>query len=261
MTFPRRLLPGSALVGTALLLVSSDTAAQVNTEVLRKRIKQKGISFVLEGTFDGHTGNTSGLTADGLIGGGVASGRHLAFAFASADYSKLNGTLGIDKSFAHARYNFEIGPSLRWELFVQAQSDSLQLLEARNLVGTGPRFTLFEDKHIGIFLGVAYVLERDVYDLAPGAPEQSTPTYSRFSGYLAAHATLSDGIDAVTTTYLQPRVEDPGDVRIESESGFVFKVTKIFSTGITLTGHYDSNPVPGVLRTDTELKNVLTLAL
>lgn len=105
------------------------------------------------------------------------------------------------------------------------------------------------------------MLERDAYDLAPGATEQRTPVYSRFSSYLSAHATLSDGIDAVTTTYFQPRVEDPGDIRIESESAFVFKVTKLFSTGITFVAHYDSNPAPGVLRTDTELKNVLTLAL
>jgi len=60
MTFPMRLLPGSALVGTALLLVSSDPAAQVNTEVLRKRIKQKGISFVLEGAHPHDVGEILG---------------------------------------------------------------------------------------------------------------------------------------------------------------------------------------------------------
>ena len=256
-----RLCLVGAMVTTSVAVCASEAAAQVNTEVMRKRIKLKGVSLVLEGTFDGHTGNTTGLTADGLVGAGLASGRHLAFVFASADYSKLNGSLGVDKSFAHARYDFMLTPGVWWEFFAQAQSDYFQLLAIRNLFGTGPRFTAYEDKHIGIFLGAAYMVERDAYDLAPGAPQARTPVYSRFDSYLSAHATLSDGIDAVTTTYIQPRVEDPGDVRIESESGFVFKVTKIFSTGISLTAHYDSNPVPGVLRTDTELKNVLMLAL
>jgi hypothetical protein len=250
-----------ALMGAALLLLSADAAAQVNTEVLRKRIKLKGISFMLQGTFDGHTGNTKGLTADGLIGGGVSSGRHMAFAFASADYSKLNGSLGIDKSFAHVRYNLELLPWSWWEVFAQAQSDHFQLLKIRNLLGTGPRFAAYEDKQVGIFLGLAYMLETDVYDLGPGATRDRTPVYSRFSSYLSAHATLSDGVEAVTTTYVQPRVEDPSDIRIGSDSGFIFKFTKIFSTGITFTAHYDSKPVPGVLPTDTELKNVLTLAL
>jgi hypothetical protein len=256
-----RLTVVGAMVTTAVVVSASEAAAQVNTEVMRKRIKLKGVSFVLEGTFDGHTGNTTGLTADGLVGAGLASGRHLAFVFASADYSRLNGSLGVDKSFAHARYDFMLTSGVWWEFFAQAQSDYFQLLAIRNLFGTGPRFTTYEDKHIGIFLGAAYMVERDAYDLAPGAPQARTPVYSRFDSYLSAHATLSDGIEAVTTTYIQPRVEDPGDVRIESESGFIFKVTKIFSTGITLTAHYDSNPVPGVLRTDTELKNVLMLAL
>jgi hypothetical protein len=263
---PRRAhLPFASIAGLAcagsLVASASGARAQVNVEVLRKRIKARGVSFVLEGTFDGHTGNTSGLTADGLVGGGFASGRHLAFAFASADYSKLNGTLGVDKSFAHARYDVEMVRWASWEAFVQAQSDSFQLLGVRNLFGTGPRFALYEDRFTGIYAGLAYMLERDAYDLAVGSPLTRTPVYSRWSSYLTLHATLRDGIDVVTTTYVQPRVEDPGDVRIESESGFVFKVTKVFSTGITLTAHYDSNPVPGVLRTDTELKNVLMLAL
>lgn len=258
-----RLRSASAAVtlAIALALVAVDATAQVNTEILRKRIKAKGISFVLEGTFDGHTGNTYGLTADGLIGGGITSGRHLAFAFASADYSRLNGTLGVDKSFAHVRYNYEIVPWSWWEVFAQAQSDYFQLLTFRNLLGTGPRFAPYQDKYFGLFLGAAYMLETDVYDVAPGSPQSRTPVYSRISTYLSAHATLRDGIEAVTTTYIQPRTEDPGDIRIESESGFVFKVTKVFSTGITFTAHYDSNPPPTVLRTDTELKNVLTLAL
>ena len=260
---PRAAIAATAAIAaaSALVLASADARAQVNVEVLRKRIKAKGASFILEGTFDGHTGNTSGLTADGLIGGGFATGPHLAFAFASADYSKLNGALGVDKSFAHARYDVEILPWAWWEAFVQAQSDYFQLLGIRNLFGTGPRFGLFEDRNAGLHVGVAYMLERDAYDLAVGTPLTRTPFYSRWSSYLTLHATLNDGIDVVTTTYVQPRVLDPGDVRVESESGFVFKVTKVFSTGITLTAHYDSNPIPGVLRTDTELKNVLMLAL
>jgi hypothetical protein len=253
------------IVGLSLALAAflgaARASAQVNTEPMRKRIKLRGASFILEGTFDGHTGNTQGLTADGLIGGGVAVGPHLAFAFASVDYSKLNGTLGVDKAFAHVRYNYELSRAVWWEVFVQAQSDYFQLLKIRNLAGTGPRIALYQDKQLGIFAGAAYMIERDVYDLTAGAPVLQTLTYSRLNVYLSAHATLSDGIDAVTTTYVQPRTLDPGDVRIQSESGFVFKVTKAFSTAISFTAHYDSNPPPGVLPTDTELKNVLTLSL
>ncbi len=125
--------------------------AQVNTEPFRKRIKSTGYSFFLQGTLDGHTGNTEGLTADGLIGAGVAGGRHLAFVFASVDYSKLNEVVGVEKSFAHVRYDYEIAGAVSWEFFAQAQSDHFQLIKIRDLVGTGPRFTLYDDARIGLF--------------------------------------------------------------------------------------------------------------
>ncbi len=98
----------TTLAFTLSLIASGLARAQVNTEPLRDKIHENGLSGVLQGTLDGHTGNTQGVTADGLVGGGIALGRHLAFAFASADYARLNGTLGVDKSFAHVRYVYEI---------------------------------------------------------------------------------------------------------------------------------------------------------
>ena len=261
--FVCRRVPSSLALSTLLTLLAWPTVAraQVNTEPFRKRIKETGYSFFLQGTFDGHTGNTSGLTADGLVGAGVAHGKHLAFAFASVDYSKLNEALGVDKSFAHARYDYAITKRVSWEAFVQEQSDVFQLIKTRDLIGTGPRFALYDDAHFGLFLGIAYMAERDVYDLTLGSTDDRLQGAQRASTYLSAHATLTDGIDTVTTTYAQPNLRDPSDIRILSESGFVFKINAWLSTSISFVAHYDSNPVPGVLPTDTELKNAITLTL
>ena len=256
-----RHIPFTALSALALVALAPARAdAQVNTEVLRKRIKAAGFTFVLEGAFDGRTGNTRGLTADGLIGGGAAFGPHTVFAFGSADYARLNGTLGVDKSFAHLRYDYRLSRVVWWETFVQAQSDALQALQIRNLAGTGPRFGIYQDRWLGLFVGASLMLEHDAYDEAVQS-SLAVPVYGRLTGYFAATATLSDGIQVVTTTYAQPRLGLVRDVRIESESGFVFKVSKSLSTSVTLTGHYDSNPPPGVLPTDTEVKNTLSLTL
>ncbi len=243
----------------ATLVLPTLARAQVNTEPFRKRIKAKGYSFFLEGTFDGHTGNTRGATADGLIGTGFAGGRHLAFAFASIDYSKLNDVVGVDKSFAHARYDLTIARAISWEAFAQAQSDLFQLIKIRDLVGTGPRFALYDDGRFSLFLGVGMMWEHDVYAVPLGGPEARLQNTTRSNVYLAAHAQLTDGIDVVTTTYVQPRTTEPSDVRVLSESGFSFKISSWLSTSISFVGHYDSDPAPGVLRTDTELKNAITL--
>jgi hypothetical protein len=249
------------LVALAVITASGAARAQVNTEPFRAKIKHTGYSFFLQGTFDGHTGNTYGLTADGLVGAGVSRGRNLVFAIASVDYSKLNGALGVDKSFAHLRYDYAIRSWVSWEAFAQAQSDVFELIKIRDLVGVGPRFALYDDPHFALFFGVAYMLERDVYDVSLGGPVARVQEGGRASTYLTAHATLTDGIDAVTTTYVQPAVEDPSDIRILSESGFVFKVKAWLSTAISFVAHYDSNPAPGVLPTDAELKNSIVLTL
>jgi len=248
------------LVACVIILVSRRAGAQVNTEVLRKRIKDHGFTFILEGTFDGRTGNSYGLTADGLVGGGFGAGGHRIFAFASADYARGNGTLGVDKSFAHVRYDYQLARLVWWEAFAQAQSDALQALQIRNLFGTGPRFGLYQDEWLGVFVGAACMVEHDAYD-EPVPSDLAVSVYPRFDAYFAATVTLHDGIQAVTTTYVQPRIGLARDVRFESESGFIFKVNKVLSTSITLAAHYNSNPPPTVLPTDTELKNVLTLTL
>jgi hypothetical protein len=251
--------PARVSVAGVLLLLPSIARAQVNSEPLRTRIKEQGFSIILQGTFDGRTGNTQGLTADGLVGAGVATDRHLAFAFASIDYSKLNGTLGVDKSFAHGRYDYELTHHLWWEVFAQAQSDVFQRIKLRDLFGMGPRLALYRDKQLGLYLGVAYMFERDVLDVQAGADEARVQLANRASVYLTAHAVLSDGIDAVTTTYVQPRLDRPSDIRIQSESGFLFKVSSWLSTSISFVAHYDSDPAVGVLPTDTELKNAITV--
>ncbi len=162
--------------------------------------------------------------------------------------------MGVWGGGAHARYNYEIVGHASWEAFAQGQSDVFQRIKNRNLFGTGPRIALYQDKEMGPFLGIAYMFERDVIDLAPGAPEARVQVAHRISSYLSARAMLRDGIDAVTTTYAQPRVDDAGDIRVQSESGFVFKVSTWLSLSISFVAHYDSRPPTAVLPTDTELR-------
>jgi len=242
----------------SLTLAASGLArAQVNTEPLRDKIHEKGLSGILQGTLDGHTGNTQGVTADGLLGGGIAHGRHLAFAFASADYARLNGALGVDKSFAHVRYVYEIERWLWWEALAQAQSDVFQRIRIRNLLGTGPRVALLRDDQFNLYLGVTYLLENDVTTFAPGQTGEWEPFTQRVSGYLAEHTKLKDHVTTVATVYVQPAVTDASNVRVTVEAGFLFAVSKWLSTSIAFTGHYDSRPPPGVLPADTDLKNAI----
>ncbi len=241
------------------MFFASPGRAQVNTEPLRDKVHESGLSGLLQGTLDGHTGNTNGVTADGLIGGGFAAGHHLMFAFGSVDYSRLNETLGVDKSFAHIRYNYELSPSLWWEVFAQAQSDHFQRIEIRDLLGTGARFGLLHDGGFNLYLGVAYLIENDVTTPEAGEVGEWQPLTHRISVYLAEHTKLKDNIVTVATIYVQPDIVDASNLRVSVDAGFIFAVSKWLSTNVTFSGHYDSEPPPGVLPTDIELKNAIAL--
>jgi hypothetical protein len=268
--------PRVSSVTFALVLTTVGVArAQVNTENLRKRVKAIGYTFILEGSITADTGNTEGITAGGGIGGGYASGRHLVFAYARADYAEYSGVTSIDKTFAHARYNYEFEDWLWGELYVQAQSDAFQRLELRNLMGIGPRFRIMhistgtsaphdaqtppERDDLDVYLGTSYMFERDAISVAPGAPDASVQVWHRWSTYVSAQWQMDTRVILATTLYVQPAIPDYGNVRVLSESVATFKVTKLLSASVSGSVRYDSAPPTEVKTTDAEIKNTLAL--
>ncbi len=262
---PRPSLCVTAFVSATALSLALDSGAQVNTETLRKRIKTVGYSLILEGSLTGDAGNTEGIAVGGGIGGGWARYPNLLFAYARFDYTKYNGVESVDKTFAHARYNYELEPWLWGELFAQAQSDAFQRLDLRNLFGIGPRFLVLRDillPDFDVFVGTAYMFERDAITPVPGslgAQNQSTQVWHRWSSYLTLQWAIDPRAILATTMYVQPAITDFRDVRVLSETLLTFKVTKVLSAGVAGSVRYDSEPPTGVLPTDTEIKNTLVV--
>jgi hypothetical protein len=283
------------VVATALLVVLPlrSAHAQVNTENLRKRIKTVGYSVIVEGTLTGDVGNTQGISVGGGLGGGWARDPHLLFAYARFDYTKYAGVTSVDKSFAHARYNYEFAPWIWGEVFAQAESDEFQRLTLRNLFGVGPRARLAHvvadegpseeaklpaaanpspeaqraathapTETFDVYVGTAYMLERDAIVPVVGAtgPEnRSIQVWQRWSNYLTLQWQIDPRAILATTMYVQPAFTDFTDVRLLSETLMTFKITKVFATGVSGVVRYDSNPPTGVLTTDAEVKNTLTV--
>jgi putative salt-induced outer membrane protein YdiY len=250
----------------AVVLSSSSANAQVNTENLRKRIKVVGYSVIVEGTLTCDEGNTQGLAVGGGLGGGWAGGRHLVFAYARADYTRYNGATSVNKTFAHARYNLEVLPWLWGELFAQAQSDAFQRLELRNLFGAGPRARVLhvgkerEGKELDVYLGTAYMLERDAIAPAAGATgpnNQTVQVWHRWSNYATVQWQIDPRAIVATTLYAQPAFDDWGDVRLLSDTLLTFKVSKAVVSGIAASVRYDSEPPTLVNSTDAEVKSTL----
>ncbi|HEY2516712.1 MAG TPA: DUF481 domain-containing protein [Polyangiaceae bacterium] len=256
---------GALVFAAAVSLLPSTARAQVNTENLRKRIKTTGYTFLVEGSLTADTGNTQGISAGGGIGGGWASEPHLIFGYARVDYSRFNGSTSVNKSFAHARYNYEFTSWLWGEAFAQAQSDAFQRLAFRSLWGLGPRFRalhVLTPEELDVYLGSSYMLEQDIITGEPGTPYASTQTtqiWHRWSQYVTVQWQLDSRVILATTLYVQPAFDDFTDVRVLCDTLMTFKVTNRLSASIAASVRYDSQPPAGVQTTDTEVKNTLAV--
>ncbi len=239
-------------------LVCSAAAAQVNVEPLRREVKVQGFSGSIKGLIDGSTGNTEGITAGGGLLVGVGGGRHLVFLDATGNYSRINGTLLVDKSFAHLRYNYEIYDFLWAEVFTQIENDRFRRIQDRELLGVGPRFGLLQTKKGGIYYGTAYMLERTRLNADIAGSSRSTIAH-RWSNYIALSYQAGRRIQVTNTTYYQPRFDNFRDYHLLSVTGLDFKVTKLLHTGISSTVRYESRVPQGVKTTNVEVENTLAL--
>jgi Protein of unknown function, DUF481 len=241
-------------------LTSSGVAhAQVNAEPLRKKLESKSWSVTLQASLDARTGNTEGLDASGSGGVGFASGRNLGFVFGSAEFARFNDVTSVDKSFVHARYNYEILTWLWGEAFVQLQSDQFQRILLRDLAGVGPRVALYQSKELDLYVGTGWMVEHDAIDVLPGSNDLADYYAQRWNNYVSVSYELDTRISVGSTAYVQPRWNDFGDFRVLEETAVTFKVTKVLSASILGDYHYDSRPPTGVLSTDVEIKNVLSV--
>jgi putative salt-induced outer membrane protein YdiY len=268
---------GAACCATVLAL-AVPAQPQVNTEILRKRIKLAGYSAIVEGAVTGDVGNTQGISVGAGLGGGWAKAPHLFFAYGRFDYSKYAAVTSVNKTFAHARYNYEFERWFWGEAFAQAQTDQFQRLDARNLFGVGPRARVahletFDARARGpaaktpletfdVFLGTAYMFERDAISPVAGAtgPENQTiQVWHRWSSYVTVQWQIDPRAVLATTIYAQPVFNMPQNVRILSDTLLTFRITKVFSAGIAASIRYDSEPPTGVLPADVEVRNTLAV--
>lgn len=242
----------------SLLFAGSTARAQVNVEPLRREVKKQGFGGSVQGSIDGSTGNTEGITAGGAALLGVRSGRHLVFLDATGNYSRVDRTLFVDKDFAHLRYNYELTDWLWAEAFTQIEHDAFRSIQDRELLGAGPRFGLFQGAKVSIYYGTAYMLERTRLNADIAGSSRSTLDH-RWSNYVAFSYQVGSRVLFTNTTYYQPRFDAFGDYHVLSATALDFKVTKLLHTAIESSVRYESRVPQGVHTTDVEVKNAIAL--
>ncbi len=180
--------------------------------------------------------------------------RHLFFFINSLNIKTVNDEFIINKGTLHIRYNYKINNRITWEGFAQSHYNRISKIDKRQLVGTGPRFTIFKEKKFDTYLGTLLMYEHEKIDEVPAAIYNDD---IRLSGYLTFRLFPTKNFTLSTTTFYQPKINKFSDYRIYSHNSVMFKVFKNLSIGISYIATYDTEPASGIPKYQYRLLNGL----
>lgn len=247
-----------ALALVALLPMTRAAEAQiVNVQgQLAKPPEKDGVTGQLELKADWREGNNSLLEVGGSASVLVRRGRLVGLAIARGEYGRAgSGVTFTRKSFEHVRARVTIDCRWRWEVFAQHEYDAFRRLSVRAIAGTGPALQLVNRPTLGVLAGAAYMLELEDFDTRPGAIDAGLRSFaSRASFYLTGAEKIGDSVSIVQTVYVQPRIDEPSDMRLLGELSVTTRLSKRLALTDGFTIAYDRTPPDGIRRLDTQLK-------
>ena len=179
----------------------------------------------------------------------------IGLVLARGEYGTSRGVLLTKKTFEHIRIRSLLDDHWRWEWFAQHEYDQFRRLSLRAVTGTGPAFQFFGSKEVEVLGGIAYIYEDERLNRRSGTIDAGLhSTAHRISAYVTGHQDLSSTAAIVETVYAQPRIDDPGDLRLLGELSVQSKLTSRVALKDSFNVAYDRTPPAGVKRYDTSLE-------
>lgn len=162
-----------------------------------------------------------------------------------ANYSKAesNDLETEDNQFAHVRYVHHVDDGRGIEVFGQAQRNRFQKLASRYLLGAGYRWDLSHSSGPRRLFGVGLFREQE--ELVTLAEKESVwrgNLYATFNIPLD----VAKGSSLNFSAYVQPDIENFGDLRSIAVAKFIVQLTDRLSIDFTLAYDHDSQPAFGI---------------
>ncbi len=250
----RRRLASSFL----LLSFAVPASAQVNIEALRRDDPPLGSSGSFSGDLTVRTGNVDFIQV-GL------SGRHNVVTDGVTTLLIGDGGIGLlgssrfaSSGLLHYRRTYRV---LEWvwpEWYAQANYDRAQLLRFRTVVGGGARTPVARGDWGQFGAGTGVMLEHERLKLDEAAVHPRRTTTIRSSTFLTLRLSPAEQLVVTSTTYLQPRVGNPGDVRVLESFRLASPISEQLALTVSFDMRYDSDPPDGIARLDTTLRTGVT---
>lgn len=148
----------------------------------------------------------------------------------------------VNNGFAHTRYTRMWLPRLGSEVFAQAQFNEFTRLNLRMLGGLGLRVDPINRRTLQVWAGTGYMIEHERIRVDEGDPHPSEVINHRWTSYMVEQLRIWDStLLARNTTYVQPRLDDFGDLRM-IEAFQVEARTGPLALGLEFELQYDSRP-------------------
>lgn len=139
--------------------------------------------------------------------------------------------------FRYSRYLVKDVRWVMWEAYTQAQINPLLSQRVRALVGSGPRFQLFENKKYKLYSGLSYM-----YEYEETISDSSIQRNHRGSFYVSWFFHPKPNFTFSGSTYAQPLLTNFKDYRLSGQYTLAFKVFKRTAFKFEFGFLYDSRP-------------------
>ena len=183
--------------------------------------------------------------------------RHRVRALASSARRTASEIEVANATILHLRYNYRLTPAVHSLLFVQAQRNPFQRIDGRYLLGLGARFDVVRAESWDASLGAAYMREReDLTDDDTGAIARNR---GNFFASVLGRITEQVRVDAYA--YYQPVITDFSDARVSAGSNLDVALVGELALITGFRYAYNSQPAPGVEKSDMWLRTGLRFKL
>lgn len=260
MAAPAVTIRRALLAVAALCALARSASAQIhNVQSILATEPEEGLSGSLSGSADWRTGNISFLFLSATPVARYRAGDHLIVGIVRGERKSSAGTLLVSRTFEHLRYRYSITERLLVEGFGQHEYDGIKRLTIRALGGAGAKVDIVHGKNYGVGVGLAYMFEYELLSEAEMVTDSGEDDFAhRASSYLVGHYELDERVGLVETFYVQPRLNDPSDIRLLSDSGLTIAVTTKLSLTTAFSVAWDSEPPETVNKLDTALTTTVT---
>lgn len=242
------------------LLAPAHLHAQVDIESLRPEAASEGVSGSLGGDLTVKTGNTDLVETDLRARLDWVRGSAATLLIGEGGLGLLSNDKFSSSGLLHLRHTRWLAEHVAPEAFAQVNYDRPLLLDYRALVGAGLRFGFASGDWGAVGAGSSVMWERERLDLPPDATHPDRTDTMRNSTFLTMRLVGSEAFVVSSTAYIQPALDDLGDLRILENLGVAATLTERLALTVTFDLRYDSGPPDGLAALDTKLKTGLTLA-